>query len=205
MSDFCRWPPALLGLDVSFHQRSPLRGFQKGPLLNHSEKQITVMPCWAKPARAQKPIQNCQNELLLNARGICKHPERDFNALTKWISLPAHQILSVNRQPPPTRQCQWGAGSRAPWSKCPTVFIGRWNKSPWQSAQGAEGIWKRKNQEWVRDSLSRHDQVIISCHISVFAGQHLSQWGMTDRFRDRQAHESMHESWMWSEGRKQTS
>lgn len=48
----------------------------------------------------QKPIQNCQKELLLNVRGICTHPERDFNALTEWISLPAHQILSANRQPP---------------------------------------------------------------------------------------------------------
>lgn len=97
--DFCCSAPAPLELGL-FSPALAIRGASKGSAAQslREANHCHVLP--GQTSLGQKPIQNCQKELLLNVRGICTHPERDFNALTEWISLPAHQILSVNRQPP---------------------------------------------------------------------------------------------------------
>lgn len=66
--------------------------------------QIPAMSCWvqqAQPETHPELARRCQKELLLNVRGFASTQKRDFDAFVEWISLPAHQILSVNRTPPP--------------------------------------------------------------------------------------------------------
>lgn len=85
-----------------FSQRSPFRGLQKGPPLNHSEKQITVKSCWAKPARAQKTHPELPERALVEYERDL-HPPRKRLQRFDWMNIFARSSNSPCEQTAPPR------------------------------------------------------------------------------------------------------
>lgn len=133
------------------------------------------MACWAQQAQPEtRPelARCCQKELLLNVRGFASTQKRDFNAFVEWISLPAHQILSVNSPPHPTHTptaMQWRPALRPAETrvqlphgcqaeiKLSTTEL-TVTQVTWQTVLDTEG-YAEENTEWVRGSLYIADMI----------------------------------------------
>lgn len=85
-----------------FSQRSPFRGLQKGPPLNHSEKQITVTSCWAKPARAQKTHPELPERALVECERDLHPPRKRLQRFDR-MNIFARSSNSLCEQTAPPR------------------------------------------------------------------------------------------------------
>lgn len=88
-----------LELDISFPSDRHSGGFKR---VNHSEKQITVTSCWAKPARAQKARPELPERALVEYERDL-HPPRKRLQRFDWMNIFARSSNSLCEQTAPPR------------------------------------------------------------------------------------------------------
>lgn len=135
-----------------------------------TQRQISAMSCWAQQAQPEtcpELAHCCQKELLLNVRGFASTQKRDFNAFVEWISLPAHQILSVSSPPSPyadsnaMMSCAKACRDQSPSVRTPHNRADC-HMDHMMNCPRYRGIWRRKHRMSKRYTIySRHDKDII--------------------------------------------